>query len=216
MAGTSSPLPSEAAAAAAALLLPLQGGGHVRMDLLRQVHWGIGAWRPRLALCRDLLAWAQEVAAVHRTFVDGFLRGTLHRRPWQSNSSRSSSSSSRRRRRRRSSSSSSITTTSISSNNSIIATTSVSSSNNNDDHDHDRDYDRLHCRRRLIRPCHLPVLPGAVLTRVAALLGVETGRRLRNAREFRDAMETVVVEVAQGAHDNSNYSAVLRAFLDAA
>ena len=31
-----------------------------------------------------------------------------------------------------------------------------------------------------------------------------------------EARHTVVVEVAQGAHDNSNYSAVLRAFLDAA
>ena len=39
------------------------------------------------------------------------------------------------------------------------------------------------------RRCHLPRLPRVVLERLGELLGVEMGRRLRNAREFAEALE---------------------------
>jgi len=43
--------------------------------------------------------------------------------------------------------------------------------------------------------CLLPRLPRVVLERVGAMLDVEMGRRLRNAREFADALEALGVEV---------------------
>ena len=40
--------------------------------------------------------------------------------------------------------------------------------------------------------CHLPRLPRDELERVGSFLGVETGRRLRNAREFGEALEAII------------------------
>ena len=40
--------------------------------------------------------------------------------------------------------------------------------------------------------CHLPRLPRAVLERLGSMLGVETGRRLRNVREFKDVLEEAI------------------------
>ena len=45
--------------------------------------------------------------------------------------------------------------------------------------------------------CHLPRLPRVVLERLGDLLGVEMGRRVRNVREFAEAL-AVVVEEARG------------------
>ena len=42
--------------------------------------------------------------------------------------------------------------------------------------------------------CLLPRLPKGVLIRVGELLGVETGRRLRNLRELLDALNAILVE----------------------
>ena len=39
--------------------------------------------------------------------------------------------------------------------------------------------------------CHLPRLPRDELERVGSFLGVETWRRLRNAREFAEALEAL-------------------------
>ena len=44
------------------------------------------------------------------------------------------------------------------------------------------------------RRCHLPLLPGDELERVGSFLGVETGRRVRNVREFAEAMAALLVE----------------------
>ena len=44
------------------------------------------------------------------------------------------------------------------------------------------------------RRCHLPRLPRDELERVGSFLGVETGRRLRNAREFAEALEAILDE----------------------
>ena len=41
------------------------------------------------------------------------------------------------------------------------------------------------------RRCHLPRLPRDELERVGSFVGVETGRRLRNAREFAEALEAL-------------------------
>ena len=40
--------------------------------------------------------------------------------------------------------------------------------------------------------CHLPRLPHDELERVASFLGVETGRRLRNAREFAEVLAVML------------------------
>ena len=41
--------------------------------------------------------------------------------------------------------------------------------------------------------CHLPRLPRVVLERLGDMLGVEmVGRRVRNAREFAEALEAVI------------------------
>ena len=42
--------------------------------------------------------------------------------------------------------------------------------------------------------CRLPCLPRAVLERLGDLLGVEMGRRVRNAREFAEALAVVMEE----------------------
>ena len=42
--------------------------------------------------------------------------------------------------------------------------------------------------------CHLPRLPRVVLERLGDLLGVEMGRRVRNVREFAEALAAVVEE----------------------
>ena len=44
------------------------------------------------------------------------------------------------------------------------------------------------------RRCHLPLLPRDELERVGSFVGVETGRRLRNAREFAEALAVLPVE----------------------
>ena len=43
--------------------------------------------------------------------------------------------------------------------------------------------------------CYLPKLPRAVLERLGELLGVEMGRRLRNVREFSEALAVLETEV---------------------
>ena len=43
--------------------------------------------------------------------------------------------------------------------------------------------------------CHLPLLPRPVLERVGVFIGVEKGRRLRNMREFSEALVSFGVEV---------------------
>ena len=40
--------------------------------------------------------------------------------------------------------------------------------------------------------CHLPRLPRVVLERLGDLLGVEMGRRVRNVREFAEALAVIV------------------------
>ncbi len=45
--------------------------------------------------------------------------------------------------------------------------------------------------------CHLPRLPRVVLERLGDLLGVEMGRRVRNVREFAEALAVVVEEARQ-------------------
>ena len=42
--------------------------------------------------------------------------------------------------------------------------------------------------------CHLPRLPRVVLERLGDILGVEMGRRVRNVREFAEALAAVVEE----------------------
>ena len=74
-----------------------------------------------------LLAWAQDVAATHHTFLHVVLRGSV-----------------------------------------VMRSTSP--------------------RRR----CHLPLLPRDELERVGSFVGLETGRRLRNAREFAEALEATL------------------------
>ena len=47
------------------------------------------------------------------------------------------------------------------------------------------------------RRCHLPLLPRDELERVGSFVGVETGRQLRNAREFAEALEALAVVEAE-------------------
>ena len=42
--------------------------------------------------------------------------------------------------------------------------------------------------------CHLPRLPRVVLERLGVMLGVEMGRRVRNVREFAEALAAIVPE----------------------
>ena len=42
--------------------------------------------------------------------------------------------------------------------------------------------------------CHLPRLPRVVLERLGDVLGVEVGRRVRNVREFAEALAVIVEE----------------------
>ena len=49
-----------------------------------------------------------------------------------------------------------------------------------------------HQRIGLHRRCHLPRLPRVVLERIGSMLGVEVGQRLRNVREFYEALVPLI------------------------
>ena len=49
--------------------------------------------------------------------------------------------------------------------------------------------------------CLLPRLHRAVLERVSWFAGVEVGRRVRNVREFKEALEALDQEESNGIHD---------------
>ena len=53
--------------------------------------------------------------------------------------------------------------------------------------------------------CHLPRLPRVVLERLGDLLGVEMGRRVRNVREFAEALAAVVEEGVSEESDDYQF-----------
>ena len=52
--------------------------------------------------------------------------------------------------------------------------------------------------------CHLPRLPRVVLERLGDMLGVEMGRRVRNVREFAEALAVVVEEEQEEEDEESS------------
>ena len=53
--------------------------------------------------------------------------------------------------------------------------------------------------------CHLPRLPRGVLERVGSMMDVEMGRRLRNVREFAEALVNVMDEEAGEEFNEDEY-----------